>query len=83
MRKDVCYAAVFNESRPGLPPRCEHVVSSQVTKRQCCCVGSVGQGWGTPCQLCPAENSGRLKLHLCISNSSSRDLLIGSSIFAK
>ncbi|WAR00910.1 FBN1-like protein [Mya arenaria] len=64
MRKDVCYAAFFNTTVPGRPPRCEHELSSLVTLRQCCCVGVVGQGWGTPCQPCPVKNS-REYLDLC------------------
>jgi hypothetical protein len=57
MRKDICYAAVFNGTRRGDPPRCEYQLSTQVTKRQCCCKDNIGQGWGTPCELCPVKNS--------------------------
>ncbi|KAL4228223.1 Fibrillin-1 [Mactra antiquata] len=64
MRKDVCYAALFESTRGGGPPRCEHQLSTQVTKRQCCCIGSLGQGWGTPCEPCPPKNS-REYLDLC------------------
>ncbi|KAH3689439.1 hypothetical protein DPMN_191111 [Dreissena polymorpha] len=55
MRKDACYAAFTNASSPGRPPRCDHQLSSQVTKRQCCCV--LGQGWGNPCEPCPVRTS--------------------------
>ncbi|XP_052281301.1 fibrillin-2-like [Dreissena polymorpha] len=67
MRKDACYAAFTNAYSPGQPPRCDHQLSSQVTKRQCCCVGVLGQGWGNPCEPCPVKNS-RAYLDLCKPN---------------
>ncbi|KAL3865813.1 hypothetical protein ACJMK2_043163, partial [Sinanodonta woodiana] len=56
MRKDVCYASYRNISqRPFIA--CEHPLSTQVTKRQCCCQDSVGAAWGTTCIPCPRKRT--------------------------
>ncbi|XP_052280875.1 uncharacterized protein LOC127878390 [Dreissena polymorpha] len=64
MREDACYAVFTNASSLRRLPRCDHKLSSQVTKRQCCCVGMLGQGWGNQCEPCPVKNS-RAYLDLC------------------
>lgn len=34
---------------------CEESINGQVTKEVCC--QSLGKGWGSPCDKCPAELS--------------------------
>ncbi|XP_055956124.1 fibrillin-2 [Patella vulgata] len=66
MRKESCFLEYLNTTRRPFRSICENPVSSNLTKRQCCC--TVGAAWGVNCETCPRERSLQYKV-LCESGA--------------
>ncbi|CAC5378602.1 FBN2_3 [Mytilus coruscus] len=57
MRKGNCYSSYFTQRRRPYQLVCESPLSSNVTKKMCCC-SSLGKAWNSPCEVCPDAGSG-------------------------
>ncbi|ESO94529.1 hypothetical protein LOTGIDRAFT_232356 [Lottia gigantea] len=66
MRKEGCFMEYLNTTRRPYRTICENQISSNLTKRQCCC--TVGAAWGNRCEICPRERSLQYKV-LCESGA--------------
>ncbi|PIO37544.1 hypothetical protein AB205_0029490 [Aquarana catesbeiana] len=49
MRKSVCYRN-YNDT-------CENELSTNMTKKMCCCSYNIGKAWNKPCEPCPVPAS--------------------------
>jgi hypothetical protein len=58
MRKGNCYSTFYQQLRPPYLDVCESPLSSNVTKKMCCC-SSLGKAWNSPCEACPEAGSGK------------------------
>merc|ERR1712142_743205 len=50
----MCYSNAVGSGRGDLD-MCSGLLSSRITKSECCC--TIGRGWGDPCETCPEKNT--------------------------
>uniref|UniRef100_A0AAY4CEM9 Fibrillin-1 n=1 Tax=Denticeps clupeoides TaxID=299321 RepID=A0AAY4CEM9_9TELE len=62
IRAGSCYLDVRSRGDASEDLDCSNEIGHEVSKASCCC--SLGQAWGTPCELCPSVNSSDYKM-LC------------------
>uniref|UniRef100_A0A8C4TFG9 Fibrillin-1-like n=1 Tax=Erpetoichthys calabaricus TaxID=27687 RepID=A0A8C4TFG9_ERPCA len=55
MRRHFCYTKFENG-------QCSSPKSKNITKRECCCSASPGEGWGSPCEICPKRGEGAYRM---------------------
>ena len=56
MRSGTCYRKVNEENLVCDMP----VIGGPTFKKANCCCSAFAQAWGSPCEICPPKNSGKL-----------------------